>query len=392
MHSIFLLKTIAQLSLILVISGIFRNTFDIGLANFATIALCVAVLWISLLLRTRHLVVRLLPLLLLGILIPFAGAGDIIFVVMPIAIFAVYIAAFDLYTINNDSFRTVATIAVIYICITGFASVVVQGARLEFTGAAIVCGILLSRNLRHDIATLKEPAYMILNLSVIGLLLGTLALAGTGIIRRFIQLIFNGIAWIYLSIIGRAETLEFGLLFDLEELYYGNGADTAGMEAYHPYLQASEEAAPIWLMAVGFAQAGFLLLVLVIVVVFGIWIAKKIFMVSGKQKGSSDLQREYINVTTKQETKVVSDKISGYSGVVRRYYQRFIKLISKRGGHVQPRHTSQDMEDISFSLLGDRGQDLREVYIRARYSHNEISKDDTHQARDAYRRLKEGTR
>jgi len=388
MHSIFLLKTVAQLSLILVIPGIFRYTFNINLAHFGTVALCVVALWISFLLR-KNLASRLLPLLLLGILIPFAGVADLLFVIVPVTIFAIYIAIFDLYTIDNDAFRNVTTIAVIYIFITGYISMIMLGARLEFTAAALVCGILLSRNLRHDVATLEEPGYMVLNLSIIGLLLGTVVLVGTGILRRLIQMVLNGIAWLYFSLMGWPEAFDFGLIEMLECQYGWNEYEATTMEMEIGYREALAEATPPWLMLTGVAQAGFLLIMLLIVVLFGIWVARKLFMAHGKTKGSQNLQRENITITKDPKKRAIPDKPSSNSTVIRRYYQRFIKLINKQGARIQPRHTSQDMTSISQDFLGDRGNDLREVYIRARYSFDEITREDTYQARDAYRRLKD---
>ena len=130
-------------------------------------------------------------------------------------------------------------------------------------------------------------------------------------------------------------------------------------------------------------------MIIILIIFAGIKAASKLFLAHGQQSDNHNLIRELI-AKPMQRQKRAADKLHGYGGAVRRYYRRFIKLIVQNGAKPMPHHTSQDLEGIAASLLGDNGRDLRNVYIRARYSANEITKEDTIKAKDALRRLKSG--
>lgn len=366
------------------------DIFDLRLVHFGTLAFVAFVLWLSFLIRNKWLGIRLIPLLLLGILVPIASIEDIVFVFVPIMIFTMYIIISDSYTVNQDEYTNMRGVAVTYIALTGFVSLLIQGTGAGYLGAALVCGIMLARDLRHDIATLKQPGYVTLNLSILGILLGAAFFAGTGMMRQLMTLIFNGIRWLYFTILGRVEEIDIEW-FELPDYEVYMEAGVGEVEAViDPYAEVVEVTLPGWLAAIGITVSSALVTVLIIVVALGIWVARKIFIAFGKQGGDQDLHREYIGYTTKKKEK--SDKLSGNNGLIRRYYKRFMKYISRNTVNIKPSHTTHDLQTITQNILGENTQDLREVYIRARYSNKEITQDDALQARDAYRRFRNGSK
>ena len=388
MLNIFLLKTLCQLSLYFVTVRLMADIMELRLAHAGTVALCTFALWISFCLRNKSWYWRVMPLLLLGGLVPFASTADWLFIIVPMLLYALYIAIKRRYTIDNDTFRSIARIGVGYMAVMSVVSAFSDGSGAGFLLFATVCGIALSRDLRHDASTLEDPVYRKMSLAIFVTIIGGVLFVNSGVMRRITASIIHGIWWLYYAFFslfrGELPLLDESIYFDIDLPYGPDGEDADYITTPHFDVTDSDPTAFVALRTI------FLIAMSVIGISIFIYVcikAAKIFLAYGKQSDGHALQREQIGDSTRKQ-KSAPQKLTGYSGTVRRYYRRFIKLITKNGAHLSPCHTSQDLTDISVNTLGDGGQDLRNVYIRARYSAGEITKEDTIKAKDALRRLK----
>ena len=386
MFNIFLLKTLCQLSLFFFFVQLLADMMQLRLNHFGTIVVYFAALWVSFCLRNRHLILRLAPLALIGILVPAATPGDWLFVLVPFTAFSAYIIMTKRYTIDHDGFRDVARLGACFLAIMGLLSAFSAGTGAEYILIALVCGIILSRDLRHDISTINDPTYKAISLGLVLIILGGASLANLGAMRRFVVSVLRGVQWLYLSLINRLpETIDMDFLLNPPD-FAGPGYEE---EIYLGDDFTEDLAPPGWLLAFGATQAFVAMIIICCIIGMGVWIARKLFSAHGDQSDAGDIIRERLpNVVSRGQRGF--EKQQGYSGVVRRYYKRFMRLIIKSGANLQPRHTSYDIRSISHDFLGDDGNDLREVYIRARYSTETITQQDTRTARDALRRIKSG--
>jgi len=385
MINIFLLKTLCQLSLYFVFVQLIADLMLMRLNHVGTIAICVFVMWISFCLRRRFRLWRAVPLLLLALLIPFGTIADLIIIVVPIFLFALSIAFKRAYLIDDDSLRSITRIYVIFAVIMGLITVFSGGIGAGYLLFSVVCAIALSRDVRHELVTLEDPVYRAVSLSIIMSMIVGAFLVASDIGRRVIDGFLYGLLSLYLALVGRIGIAPMPDVHveTVEEYYEELGGLLDGL-----LVRVEEGSAVIdVLSAISIVHVVTVLGIVAIVIAFGIWVLRKLFVAFGTKNEGMALERENISVAL-QDKKMPRDKLKGYRGGVRRYYRRFIKLISKKGGKITPSHTSKDMIGFSTKLLGDGGDDLRNVYIRARYSEDNITKSDADTARDALKRLK----
>ena len=393
MLNIFLLKTLCQLSLYFIFVRLIADIMELRLARGATIIFFMIVLLVSFFLRDRTWPWRVAPLALLGGLVPFASVGDWVFVIVPVLLFSLYVTLKRRYTIDDDAFRSVSGVGLMYMAVMGFLSAVSAGTGAGFLLIAVVCGIALSRDLRHDVSTLEDSVYRVMSFGVIFVVISAAFFLTSGAVRRLVIAALRGILWLYFALVGRLpEDVDMSFLDDMAVPFWGPGAETDddGYEYTYGYYEFTGRGAILDIIsAYGVIFVTATLLIVLLFIFAGIRAARRIFLAHGKQSDGQTLRREHIEGAFLRHKKT-PDKLSGYSGAVRRYYRRFIKLITKNGARLLPHHTSQDLEGISSGVLGDYGHDLRSVYIRARYSTDEITKADTVMAKEALRRLKSG--
>jgi len=386
MVTIFLLKTICQLSIYFVFLRFIMGMLHLQLAHFGTMALYVFVLFISFCLRERTPMMRMMPLLLVGVLIPFASAGDWFFVLIPVTGFAVYISFNRKYSLNEDAFRSVTGIAMWLFIVLGVISAFSDGQGAEFLLVALIAGLFLSRDLRHDVSTIDEPTYKRLSLWVLLVVAIIAFLGGSGLIQRAIFAVGRGLRWLWISLFDRLfdePPLDLGEWFD----FHYNGEGDGFEDEFLGYAPNGHTNYPGWIAAISVFQVVLVLSFVAAIILMGIWISRKLFAAYGEQSDGDEITRELVDESV-NTTRRVSERLTGYSGAVRRHYRRFLKLVNKKGGNLAPGNTSKDLEGIAYKTLGDDAGDLRHVYIRARYSSETITKQDTHLARDAVKRLK----
>jgi len=359
------------------------------LNNIWTIAIFTFVLWVSYCLRTQSRPLRAAPLILLVAMIPFGYVADFIVILVPISIFALSIVFRRAYLIDNGSLRDITRIYVIFV-ITMAALIIsiTGGLGVGYLLFSVVCAIALSRDVRHDISTLEDPVYRAFSFTTILSMVGVAFLVASDIGRRvidgFIGLLVRGYLAI-VGLIGRGPMPNMDWLWPLENEEAYDEAESLLEGA----IEAYEQTSTVFDVFAAFSTITIVIAIGVVAILIAvcIWISRKIFMAFGKENEGVVLEREMISAIEPNK-KRPGDRLKGYSGAVRRYYKRFVKLIAKRGGKLQPHHTSYDMAGFSDHILGDDGNDLRNVYIRARYSQDEISKQDIITARDALKRLK----
>ena len=389
MLNIFLFKSICHISMYFVFLGLVSDMAYLQSAHFGTAAVLLIILLISFFFREKPLPWRLAPLPLIAVMTPFANFSDVIYIFLPFLVYAVYIAASESYTIHEGSFKNVAFIGILYLIVTGYLSARSSSAGAEFILVALVSGVLLARDVRHDIETVEEPAYMAVNLGIIGAAVGFALFVGTGFMRRMLTALLQAAGQLYLNLMGPSSDYPPILFFEyIFILMGGQGSGGAVRPALFENLPIHRFSPPAWLTVYVVISFSLFAIVAAALIFLGLRALKRLFAASGKQNEGQVYMREKLVVHTLAK-KPPSVKLSGYSGAVRRYYQRFIKLLEKSGVRLFPNYTSQDMEGFALKKLGDDGQDLRDIYLRARYSDDTITRKDSHQARDAYRRMKD---
>ena len=385
MFNIFLRKTLCQLGILFAAAQLFASLFDSTLNFYAAAVVYIAALVISFCLRARAWYVRVLPLLLVGVLLPFASTVDWVFAIVPITAYAGYVMVSGGYTIDNDTFREAAPVGIFAVIVLAFFTLLTGGAGMMFLFICVVCGILLSQDLRHDIDTNSEPVYLAMSYGVMLPVVGFTLVMGTTAVRGFI----TGAAvriwqWLILQV---PEEIAADWIPDLPEVqqeYMPPRPRGALMEAFVSffedlvYLQAG--AGVIATLAALFA--------IVFWIALTVFIARKIMKAKGKAKDERDYRHEDAGGTTHAyKYKTPRRLFTGHNGTVRRYYRRFMKLLLKREATLPPGYTSGDIENVSARVLGDGGRDLRDVYIRARYSEDTLTRKDAAAAKDSYARL-----
>jgi hypothetical protein len=81
-------------------------------------------------------------------------------------------------------------------------------------------------------------------------------------------------------------------------------------------------------------------------------------------------------------------KPKNYIEYIRYYYQRFMKLSINKGIKIENNDTTKDINvKASSKYKGPSLEGLRDIYLRARYSDNECSKEDTKKVKDYYQSI-----
>lgn len=142
-------------------------------------------------------------------------------------------------------------------------------------------------------------------------------------------------------------------------------------------LEPNELAGMIW-------SAVFLLAVLFVAWILG---RKLLRMMRGrKTSGSREVYTESIHITEKRRR----EKSIGNRAKVRAFYRQFLTLVQKRGGKIQPNHTSRDVLQTAVRFVdAEKSNDLRELYLSARYDENtDVTDEQVRIVRKLYHTLK----
>ena len=129
--------------------------------------------------------------------------------------------------------------------------------------------------------------------------------------------------------------------------------------------------------------------VFLLAVLFVAWIVgrKLLRMMRGRKiSGSRVVYTESVHVTEKRR----QEKSIGNRAKVRALYRRFLVLVQKRGGKIQPNHTSRDVLQTAVRFVDpENSRDLRKLYLSARYDENtDVTDEQVRMVRKLYHRLK----
>lgn len=251
----------------------------------------------------------------------------------------------------------------------------------------LVCLVLLMRSLRHEESVYRQPSYQLLNLGLVGAAMGVALLLSS---KGFLNSVFAVLGAVYRVIAGVVMRIlmlllqAFAFLFswirfrrnedrEMPELNLGGAAEIFGLEEN---TGADGRAFTYVIYALAILAA-----IVVLILVFR-FLARRY----GEAPPAGDVRdnRVFLDDSDARE-----EKASRGSPVqrVRAQYKRFLRLCMKRGQELKRSDTSLEVNERCGHLFGHEAQELREIYLHARYDHR-ADKDDALRAKELYARLK----
>ena len=259
----------------------------------------------------------------------------------------------------------------------------------------LVLSVMLLRMLRHDAATMAQTRFKVLNLSGIaavcaagwllssGWMLWFFRLVGTGVAQYILKPVFmlllyfaSGIMWVVMAIFSGfefdtdaldlselAQNMDFGK--DIRQLVEQDGGEVLTEGVWWDY---------------------FVIALAVVAMIAAAFIIFRLLSRSGRREETNTFADEREIVEKKPEEQ---PELRGNREKVRSYYRKFLKLCGQKGFEVTEYQDSKEIEMGTIYLFGNPAQsELRDVYVRARYSSAEVSDFDVEVAKDCYKRLK----
>lgn len=246
-----------------------------------------------------------------------------------------------------------------------------EAIQLEVTLGMVmlVCSVLLLRSLRHEPGVYCQKKYQLLNLALV---LAALALAGllsskaflsrvlalvgavyqviAHIFVRLLLLVLQGLAYLFrwIRIQGAADR-------EVPEMDLRGAAEIFGVE------DSGGGSSPVFryvLIALAVLAAAYLLVRLFR------FLARRY----GEDNGSVSVRDTRVYLTPEEAPE---EKAAPGSAVqkVRRQYQRFLRLCLKRGRELKRSDTSLQVNQRCGDLFGESAEELRQIYLKARYDH-----------------------
>lgn len=263
----------------------------------------------------------------------------------------------------------------------------------------LVLNVMLLRMLRHNEQVLSDGKFRALNLIQIGLLCSFGWLLTTGyvvtafqfLVRQLVRFVLRplcnlilyalgGVGWVLNKIFGGIDLhLEDVDLSALDNLGQGmDESEQAVMEFYEEASKNSETTRVLTYVAIGLAV---IVTIVLIIVLF------KILIRAARRPEDNKFADERSALDEEED----SGKRLGLSprDRVRNYYRKFLKQALKAGLDPDENVDSRDIAQQMRRKFRPQALDgLRDVYIRARYSSQEITAADVKQAREMYDDLK----
>lgn len=266
----------------------------------------------------------------------------------------------------------------------------------------LALSITLMRMLRHDDRIIRQKRFQMLNLAgivgvcAVGVVLSTkwvLALlkAFLGLLYQYLlSPVLTVLVWI-LTLIMQAATLLMSLFFkdsgEIEMPSMQSGTQVAEEEGT-AFIETAEAVASNPMVRRVLEIIG-----VIILIVAAFWVIKLL-----SKQVSRDTQRD--QKETRETLESPDSANRGLGGMLRRrndaalgvrhIYWKFLRLAQGKNVPLNGRQNSLQIRDLSVDSFDEQGLDeLREVYIRARYD-GDSSPDDLEKAKKAYSRLKTG--
>lgn len=264
-----------------------------------------------------------------------------------------------------------------------------------------IISIMTLRMLRHSARIYKDTRFRIINIAEMGMLCGFGYLLSSGLLMvvvRFIwgllvdfifkplaaviAYIFGGIGWLMGKIFGGIDfSLEGMELSGLDDLGSVVSEGEQSMLEYYKEEATDSPASQAFLYIL--TAVGILIIVIVLIVLF-----RAMIRAARRQKTNQfDDVRESVDVKSEGRRKRLS---LSYRDRVRNVYRRFLKMCYKMGVDPEENLDSRDINKRVESTLNRPAlKGLRDVYIRARYSSEDITAEDLKAAKTSLDKIHE---
>ena len=400
MRMIFFLRTLCSFLFYFAwASFILPTPFDTPIVDFGVFFICLTSAYLCFCLSERKFL-RFLPLALLALLYFSIGNVMELFIVMPAAIYVVYLAIKNENSINHTEFQyrfKLGGWALVFLLVISMIMSIFVNLTSVFVLclAYFICGIMLLRALRHHADTFSDPGFILYNI-IPGFVFafGVLLLSSGVIVSVASAFLFvMRMGFYYLFIV----PLNF-LLGLTEPLYLmarpERPADTQGNPIREPVSAAEMlediepgELDPFLARILLIALAVIASILLIILVVY---LIRKIMARWKLPSWGTENDVSIIESTIMKTGSSIFPKFKRLP-LVRRYYRRFLRLCAMQNINLKQADTSLEIEGIVQTRFGNKAElkQLRSLYLRARYGNEDISKDDELLAKKAYKGIKE---
>ncbi len=390
------LKTAAEVGFFYTLAGIIGHFFGLDdVCLLLSVIVFAVFMTLSYLLRNRK-VLRFVPLLGLGCVALLPGFNLTAAIVMaPMAVYLVIIAAKDTYEPDRerqtDFFSLYWKLAIAFLVIAAVAGKMplVKGQTIPLILIVLTCSVLLMRALRHDRTVYDKPSYQLVNLLIV---------AGVGVVAFLIssKTFLNSVWWVIKNfwsyviapvLIGAF----YGLTWLLAKIF-GNISCTPGFEEKEKvtlntdmgldFLKETNEE------AVGGDIVKRVLIALGILIALAIvTLIVRYFIRNSQRRAESRSDADYRRRTPTEPLFRAPEPESGEVGKVRKLYGKFLKTCQANGVTIKKYYTSRDVNTYTSQLFDENdAEELRKIYIRARYK-NEATQEDVEHARELVNKL-----
>ncbi len=395
----FFLKILGELSLYFCIANAVLSIALIGVESVLPLFILSLVAAAAHFMDEKYSKYRFFLLPLLASLLLFgSGFGYYLAVGLPALYVALTIVGQRYYVDHDtqaDLFRTgiavIVCFSIVFVLVLGLDHIV------PFAMIFLIANIFMLRLLRQDAEIFNETRFRVMNLLTVGatllaavIITSKPALMLLGKFYDFILVLLQPVMylfvyggyvfyWVLTWVIATLRSIFSGETVDQNQLLEsGMNLLPEGIE--QNYLGTSPD---------------FVRLVQGAIVVIGVFLVVLYFLGNrrGRNKRSEGTVREVRTSVTsyRPEEKIYADRFPPREprAAVRYYYRNFLRLCQEIG-HEFPRHfTSKHIENtISYQFEKEPLQKMRETYIRARYSEQEITKEDVKQIKEQVKLLK----
>jgi hypothetical protein len=260
----------------------------------------------------------------------------------------------------------------------------------------LVLSFMLLRMLRHSEKMLSDRKFRLMNVAEIAMLCGAGYLMSSGLIIsvfkfignmliRFVfrpiftgvSYVFGGFVWLLNKLFGWIDLFPEGV--DVSALEGTGVGMTEGETAIWEYYEEAAADSPatqiITYLAMGI---GALILIIAVVLLF------RALLRAGRRSRDNQFSDVRESLDEKNDGGKARLGLS-YRDRVRQQYKKFLKRCYKLGVDPEENLNSRDInEQVDGRFSRSALKRLRDVYIRARYSSRDISKEDLRAAREAY--------
>jgi len=408
MNQAFLLRTLCVLSAYLVLQQFisFFVFFEQRHTAYTILVICAVSAFLCCCLRNKKFL-KFVPLLLLGFSAFFIWDIAEIFLFAPCWLYCIYLVAGDNFEVNHARFQRFFRLCNIAVAILILIALLVSifnplNEVIIFGLIYFAFGITLKRAIRHGGIVLQNPFFAFLNLSTSVLFVAAVFfLSYPAMVQALFRIIVGGLYYIFVFpviaimqlIMPLLNRIEFGTITTIN--WFRNPppmamAEDPEMGIYRTYVN--------WL-GIFIAEENtqhIFTIVIVILVVFVISLLlfrkrkKLLALLAIDEKPEftpNSFTSKYAQVTQKSRLSQLLD-----TNYIRRYYRRFLKLCVNKGMVLGKDSTTATIARDAKEFISDEANidQLREVYIKSRYSGKEDTKEDKAKAKETYLRIKRG--